>query len=195
MTAEGLLRLAPSYDPRNAPYLIRFRPGTDRDAAAAALSNRLKDLRPFIVTAERPGKITTLAGIALIPLSLSALLLLIALATFTHLLLRSTRTRRHDLAVLSALGFVRRQIWAVIAWQAAGLMAVAVLIGLPIGIAAGRWGWTAFATQLGVLPEPVIPLVGVLLAVPTGLTLATVLGLTVGRTAVHSRNTANLAYE
>jgi putative ABC transport system permease protein len=195
MTVEGFLRLAPDSDYRRAPYLIRFRPGTDQDAALSALSNRIRDLRPFIVTAERPGKIATLAGIAAIPLTLSLLLLLIALASLTHLLLRSTRARRRDLAVLTALGFVRGQVQATIAWQAAVLTTVAVLIGLPVGIAAGRWGWITFAAQLGVLPEPVIPVLGVLLALPAALTLAIALGLIIGRAAARPKNTAHLRSE
>ena len=36
----------------------------------------------------------------------------------------------------------------------------------PIGIAVGRWIWTSFSDQLGILPSPAIPLAGVLLAVP-----------------------------
>src|SRR5919202_688983 len=43
---------------------------------------------------------------------------------------------------------------------------VALVIGLPLGIAAGRWVWTSFADNLGILPSPAIPLTAVLLMVP-----------------------------
>jgi hypothetical protein len=43
---------------------------------------------------------------------------------------------------------------------------------LPVGVAAGRWGWRVFAGQLGVLPAPVVPLVVIFLAVPAALFLA-----------------------
>ena len=41
---------------------------------------------------------------------------------------------------------------AAIAIAAGTLSLVALVIGLPIGGAAGRWMWSAFATQLGILP-------------------------------------------
>jgi hypothetical protein len=31
------------------------------------------------------------------------------------------------------------------------------LVGTPLGVAAGRWAWTAFADGLGVVPEAVVP--------------------------------------
>jgi hypothetical protein len=39
------------------------------------------------------------------------------------------------------------------------------LAGLPLGVAAGRWGWALSATGLGIPPDPVPP-VAVLLMVP-----------------------------
>ena len=34
---------------------------------------------------------------------------------------------------------------------------VALLAGLPLGLAAGRWAWTLLARELGVVAMPVIP--------------------------------------
>jgi ABC-type lipoprotein release transport system permease subunit len=31
------------------------------------------------------------------------------------------------------------------------------VVGVPAGIAAGRWIWLAVADQVGVVPEPVLP--------------------------------------
>ena len=44
-----------------------------------------------------------------------ALLGVLAAATLLHTLLSSVRRRRHELAVLEALGFVRRQVWTHVA--------------------------------------------------------------------------------
>jgi ABC-type lipoprotein release transport system permease subunit len=186
VTMPGLVRI----DPRLAgqvdswPLLVRFAPGVDRDAGLAAVANDLKGIpNPFIFPAERPASITSLARIADVPLLLSGLLALLAVGTLAHTLVTGTRRRRRDLAILKTLGFVRGQVRGTLAWQATTLAAVALLIGLPIGIAGGRWGWRLFAGQLRVVPDPVVPLLAVLVAVPAALVLANVVAALPGRTA------------
>ncbi len=74
-----------------------------------------------------------------------------------------------------------------VAWQATTIAATALLIGLPTGIAMGRWGWRAFAAQLGVLPEPVVPLAAIFIAVPSALALANVVAALPGRAAARTQ--------
>jgi len=74
-----------------------------------------------------------------------------------HLLVTSVRRRRRDLAVLKTLGFVRRQVSATGIWQATTVALVALAVGLPLGIAAGRWAWMLVADRLGVVPVSVVP--------------------------------------
>ena len=45
----------------------------------------------------------------------------------------------------------------VVAGQTSTILLVAVTVGIPLGIAAGRWAWTAFAGEIGVVPTPVVP--------------------------------------
>jgi predicted lysophospholipase L1 biosynthesis ABC-type transport system permease subunit len=186
----GFLRLDPSAAERSGslPYLVRFAPGISRDAGLAAVTNDVQGLeRPFIVAAERPGIVTSLARIANVPVLLSGLLALLAVGTLAHTLVSSVRRRRHDLAILKTLGFVRPQLRSTVAWQATILAAIALLIGLPVGVAAGRWGWRVFAGQLGVLPAPVVPLVVIFLAVPAALFLANVVAALPGRAAARTQ--------
>src|SRR5262249_52599050 len=75
----------------------------------------------------------------------------------------SVRRRRRELALLKTLGLTRRQVRAAVAWQASVILAVAGLVGVPLGVAAGHWAWATFATSLGVVPVTVVP-VPVLLA-------------------------------
>jgi ABC-type lipoprotein release transport system permease subunit len=92
---------------------------------------------------------------------------LVALGTVTHALVTSVRRRRRDLAVLKTLGFVRGQVAATVAWQASTFAVVALGLGLPLGIAAGRWAWQLTAAALGVASGPVVPLlVNLAAAVP-----------------------------
>jgi ABC-type lipoprotein release transport system permease subunit len=125
-----------------------------------------------------------------VPLALSGLLALAAFGTLVHALVTSIRRRRRDLAVLKTLGFVRSQISATVAWQATTLAGIALLIGLPVGVAVGRWAWTLFADAIGVLPVPVVDLPPLLLAIPVTLLLANLIALLPGRLAAATRPAA-----
>ncbi len=163
---------------------MRFAPGVSRDAGLAAAANDIKGLpNPFIAAAERPANVVSLASIAGVPVALSGLLALIAAGTLAHTLVSSTRRRRRDLAILKTLGFARRQIRHAVAWQATTIAAIALLIGLPAGIAGGRWAWRVFAAQLGVLPEPAVPLATILIAIPAAVALANLIAAAPGQAA------------
>jgi putative ABC transport system permease protein len=170
------------------PFLVRFAPGVSRDAGLTAISHDIKGLpNPFIAAAERPANVVSLATIANVPVLLSGLLALIAAGTLAHMLASSTRRRRRDLAILKTLGFTRRQVRHAIAWQATTIAAIALLIGLPTGIAGGRWAWRIFATQLGVLPEPAVPLTTILIAIPAALVLANLIAAAPARAAARTQ--------
>jgi ABC-type lipoprotein release transport system permease subunit len=116
--------------------------------------------------------VATLGRIAQVPLFLAIFLGLIALGTLAQVLVTSVRRRRRDLAMLKTLGFVQRQIRGTVGWQATTLAVVALVIGVPVGIAAGRWAWRAFAEQIGVVPAPHIGGVSLLVVVPATILLA-----------------------
>ena len=102
------------------------------------------------------------------------LLAALAAGVTAHVLVTSVRRRRRDLAILKTLGLLPRQVRAAVAWQATTLAVAGVAIAIPVGVAVGRWGWTAFAGRLGVVADPVVPLLGVLTVVPATLVLANV---------------------
>ena len=79
---------------------------------------------------------------------------------------------------------------ATVAWQASTLAGIALLIGLPVGVAVGRWAWTLFANSIGVLPVPVVSLPPLLLAIPVTLILANLIALLPGRLAAATRPAA-----
>ena len=68
-----------------------------------------------------------------------------------------------DLAILSALGLSRAQTRRVIVWEALTLAWVALIIGIPLGIAGANLAWLAFARSLGISPGIAVP--GMALAV------------------------------
>ncbi|HXZ74379.1 MAG TPA: FtsX-like permease family protein [Streptosporangiaceae bacterium] len=106
---------------------------------------------------------------------LAAVLALLAVGTLAHVLLTSVRRRRRDLAVLKTLGLVRSQVLRVVAWEASALVGAALLVGLPLGILAGRWAWAIFAGSAGVSGAADVPVALVLAAVPVTLVLASLI--------------------
>jgi putative ABC transport system permease protein len=59
--------------------------------------------------------------------------------------------------VLKTIGFTRRQVATTVAAQATTLVLVALVIAIPLGLVIGRWTWTSFAHDLGVIAGVVVP--------------------------------------
>ncbi len=91
---------------------------------------------------------------------------MLGVATVGNALIVSIRRRKRDLAILKTVGFVRRQVAGVVAWQATSIGLVALVIGLPAGVAAGRWAWSTVATEIGSASTPVVPLLALAVLVP-----------------------------
>ena len=72
-------------------------------------------------------------------------------------MLTSVRRRRRELALLKTLGMTRRQLRTIVAWQTTLTLLIALIVGVPLGVAAGRWAWHGFAGSLGVVPVTVVP--------------------------------------
>ena len=181
-------------------FLLRYRPGTDLSVAAAQLTAAVtKAGCPpgicVVTSDQRPGDIEGYTGIRDTPLVLGGVLVLLAVGTLAHVLLTGVRRRRRDLAVLKTLGLVRSQVLRVVAWQASALAGAALLVGLPLGILAGRWAWALFAGSAGVSGTPDVPVALVLAAVPVTLVLANLIAAGPGWDAARLRPAAVLRTE
>ena len=155
--------------------LIRVAPGVD----VADVFDDLDARFPFAVSDEsiphEPGPVRNLEQIARLPLALALFFAVFGAAAVVQSLFLTARERRRDLAVLRGLGFRRRQVVMVLLGAAASVAAVALVLGVPIGVLAGRIGWNAVARSLYVNPAVVIPIVALLglgLAVLAGALLA-----------------------
>jgi hypothetical protein len=166
LTVDGLRSLLPDAFPNQ--FLVEYASGADEAAAVASLR---RDFGRTVLRAWTPVEVHNLGRVRGLPFLLAALLAVLGVATLGHLLVTSVRRRRRDLAVLKAVGFVRGQVSATVAWQATTLATLAVLIGVPLGVAAGRWAWLLVNRGLGTPAGPVMPTLAVLAVV-----LATVLG-------------------
>jgi hypothetical protein len=181
-------------------FLLRYRPGTDLAAQDARMTAILRASHCPIdscatTSDQRPAEILNYASVRAVPLVLGAVLAVLAVGTLAHVLLTSVRRRRRDLAVLKTLGLTRPQVLRLVAWQSTALAAAALLIGVPLGVVAGRQAWAFFAGMAGVAPRPDVPLSLVLLAVPVTLLLANVIAALPGWTAARLRPAAALRAE
>jgi predicted lysophospholipase L1 biosynthesis ABC-type transport system permease subunit len=145
-----------------AEFLARRGDRRDPDRAAGRRRARLAGRRAADRLRVRPDLAAAVAGAAQMgsqPLALALALGLAAAAVLSLALtvLASVRRRRRELALLKTLGMTRRQVRAVIAWQTTLTLLIAVAFGLPLGIAAGRLAWQAFAGSLGITPVTVVP--------------------------------------
>jgi hypothetical protein len=180
--------------------LLRYRPGTDLQAAAARLTTLTTRAGcppgSCVVTSDqRPDDIRGYSLVRDTPLILGGVLALLAVGTLAHVLATAVRRRRRDLAMLKTLGLVRRQVLGVVEWQALGLAAVALLIGVPLGLLAGRWAWALFASSAGLAQAASIPVVLVLVIIPVTLGLAALIAAGPGRAAARVRPAAVLRAE
>jgi hypothetical protein len=104
-----------------------------------------------------PAALVNFGESANFPLLLGGIVTLCGLATLGHLLVVSVARRRTENGLLRALGMVRRQLASIVFWQASTVAVIAIVVGIPIGIAAGQAIWRLFAVSLGVVPAPVVP--------------------------------------
>jgi ABC-type lipoprotein release transport system permease subunit len=159
-------------------FLLRYRPGADLPAAAARLRQvvQARGCPPGVcaVTADqRPAGILNYAGVRDTPVVLGgAVLVVLAVGTLSHVLLTGVRRRRRDLALLKTLGLARRQVVAVVMWQACAMAAAALAAGIPLGVVAGRWAWALFAGSAGAGGGADIPVLLVLAVAPAALAAA-----------------------
>jgi FtsX-like permease family len=166
MTMQGAAAVSGSPMPRNV-FLVSLR----NPASPAAISSLKQQFPGTVLPAVPPPEVRDLSGVSGLPLTLAFVLMLLACGIIAHTLLTSVRRRRRDLAILKTVGFVASQVRATVAWQATALACAGLIVGVPLGLLAGRWAWILFASQVAIVPAPVIsPLT--LLAIPAVLLLA-----------------------
>ena len=82
-----------------------------------------------------------------------------------------------------SLGFVGRQVRGTIASQALTIGMVALVIGIPLGLIAGRLAWTITTSQLSVVDHAVIPALAMVAGALSFIVLLLLLAAIPGRRA------------
>ncbi|MDX6334657.1 MAG: putative transport system permease protein [Streptosporangiaceae bacterium] len=143
------IRLAPGTTAAQRERLVNQIVSANPDTTPGGTQQLTRSMAAAVVNAAQMGR----QQLAL-ALSLAAA----AVVSLALTVLASVRRRRHELALLKALGMTRGQVRAITAWQTTLTLLIALAAGLPLGIVAGRWAWRSFAASLGVVPVTVIPL-------------------------------------
>ena len=81
------------------------------------------------------------------------------------------------------------------AWQASVAAVVGIVVGIPLGIIAGRWLWDLFARQINAVPAPTVSVPSVVLVALGTLVLANVIAAVPARTAARTPTAALLREE
>jgi ABC-type antimicrobial peptide transport system permease subunit len=181
MTYGGAVAVSGSPMYRNV-FLVALR----KPVGPAALTRLRQQFPGTVLSATPPPEVRDLSGVTILPFALAFVLMLLACGTIAHTLLTSVRQRRRELAVLKTLGFVTRQVRATVAWQATAIAGAGLIVGVPLGLIAGRSAWLLFAGQAAIVPVPVIsPLT--LLAFPVVLLVANLIAAVPARTAARTQ--------
>ena len=139
-----------------------------------------------VLPVQRPAEIVNYKSMGTMPAVLAGGVAAGTVAALGLTLVASVRRRRRDLALLKTLGFTRGQLAAAVAWQSTVVAVVGLVVGVPLGIAAGRWLWLAFARELSAVPDPVVPAASIALAAVAALVLANLVAAVPGRQAART---------
>ena len=165
-------------------FAVRYAPGASPQAAYASLR---RDFGRTVLRALPGQDAVNLQSVDRLPFVLAVLVVLIGIVTVGNQLLTSVRRRRRDLAILKTIGFVRRQVADAVTWQAASFGFVSVVVGIPLGIVAGRWGWDLVASNIGSVSPALVPALWVALVAPGALGVVIVAAALPGWSAARVR--------
>jgi len=158
---------------------VTLRPGADVQAVARRLNAAAAAIKgggafTFTPPPALP-EVQVIKDLELLPLALGAFLALLALGAIGHALSIAVNRRRHELAVLRALGMTRVQTRIAVATQASVLAVIGLTFGVPIGVALGRAIWRVVTGFTPLAYHPPLAVLALLLIGPVALLAANIL--------------------
>jgi hypothetical protein len=180
--SEGQVGTGPGF------FLVEMKDGTH--TTARDLQRTLFGNDPFadgVFGPQRPNDVLSYERLDRTPTALAALLVLLGAGTAVHLFVTTVRRRRRDLAVLKAVGYTRGQVAGTVVAQASILAGLALLVGIPLGVVAGRWFWFVTANWLGIAQQVALPLAMLAAVAIVSLVGTNLVALVPGRRAAHLR--------
>ncbi len=164
-------------------FLVRFAQGRDQarevktfGRATARYCAGVQQTTCF-VTSQTPFDVGNYARIENVPKFLALVLAILGAGVFAQLMVVWVQRRRREIAILKTIGFVRREVVALVAWQAGTFATLSLLIGIPVGIIVGRETWALFASELGIGSSSIVPSAQILLCIPAVLLIAMIVAV------------------
>lgn len=164
----------------NHDFVVTWSAGVDAQAANRALAEATG---AEVSAPALPSEVNNLRAVDALPRALAAFLACLAVVAAGHALVTTARMRRHDLAVLGALGFQRRQLAATVSWQATAIVLVGLVLGVPLGLVVGRLVWASVADGIGVVDDATVPVGAMAIITVAGLLVANVCAAVLVRAA------------
>ncbi len=183
VTAADLVRPGQSISGSYVFFLVRFAPSPDQAGevksfgrATARYCAGVQQTTCF-VTSQTPFDVGNYARIEDVPQFLALVLAILGAGVLAQLMVVWVQRRRREIAILKTIGFLRRQVLALVAWQAGTFAALSLLIGIPVGIIVGRGAWVLFASELGIGSSSVVSSAQILLCIPAVLLIAMIVAV------------------
>lgn len=130
-----------------------------------------------------PQQLYLIRDVQVLPIALGAFLAVLAMGAVGHALATGVRRRRHDVAVLRAVGMTPWQSRAVVITQASLLALIGVLVGVPVGFVLGRSLWREVAELMPFAYHPPVVLLALLLCLPIAVLVSNLLAAWPGHRA------------
>ena len=169
---------------------VTLRPGADIAVVARRLTATARhagDPAMTFAPADPVDEIQVIRDLQVLPLALGAFLALLAIGAVGHALSVAVRRRRHELAVLRALGMTRRQTRLAVAAQGTVLALAGLAFGIPLGLVLGRSVWRVVAGFAPLAYHPPLAVWALLLIGPAALVVVNVLAAWPQRQATRQR--------
>jgi hypothetical protein len=149
-TLTNAAALFPDRIPDETLVALAYAPGVDDRVLETSLAAEPGWVFGARSHARRPGAVANLLGVSVVLWWMVGFFLVFGMCATAACAARRSRRQVHDLVVLRALGFTRRDaVWSALA-EATATMCLGVAVGLPLGLVMGRASWQLSAGDLGV---------------------------------------------
>jgi ABC-type lipoprotein release transport system permease subunit len=179
---------AQNFDPTNNDTVdmfvaVRFAGRHHLDDQITSLATGIGSAAQAVFPADQPLELANLHNVRTLPTVLAVFLAVLGAVAVGHALFSSAYRRRRDFAVLQALGVTRRGIRAIVTTQATVVGAAGLIVGVPLGLIAGRAGWRAITDRVPLTFRSPLAVLAVVIVIPVALLAANVLAIIPARRA------------
>jgi len=162
---------------------VRFEDQGNLSTQIGALETAFGSTVSAVMPVDQPSELANLHNVRTLPTVLASFLAVLGAIAVGHALLSSIYRRRRDFAVMQSLGITRGGVRAMIAAQATVVGIAGLVVGVPIGLIAGRAGWQAITERVPLTFRSPLTAIAIVVVVPIALIAANLLAIIPARQA------------